>query len=64
MPNTTAVMQETDWMYGMFKSQYRQNLESLINECVQQDLSVSVPQYKHGLLVNETTGGTIDEGAV
>ena len=64
MLNTTAVTQKTDRMYGMLKSRYRQNLELLINECVRQDLSVSVPQYKHELLVNKTTGGTIDEGAV
>jgi hypothetical protein len=51
VPNTTAVIQETDHTYGLFKSRYRQNLELLIDECVQQDLSVSVPQYKHGLLV-------------
>jgi hypothetical protein len=35
----------------MFKSRYRQNLELLVDECVRQDKSVSVPQYKHGLLV-------------
>jgi hypothetical protein len=51
VPNTTAVTQETDRTYGMFKSQYRMNLELLIDECVQQDKSVSVPQYKHTLLV-------------
>jgi hypothetical protein len=44
-------MQETDQTYGMFKSQYRMNLELLIDECVWQDKSVFVPQYKHGLLV-------------
>ena len=51
VPNTTAVTQETDRTYGMFKSRYRQNLELLVDECVRQDKSVSVPQYKHGLLV-------------
>ncbi len=51
MPNTTGVMQETDRTYGRYKSQYRQNLELLVDECVRQDKSVSVPQYKHGLLV-------------
>ena len=43
--------QETDRTYGRFKSQYRQNLELLVNACVNQGKSVSVPQYKHGLLV-------------
>ena len=42
----------------MFKSRYRQNLELLVDECVRQDKSVSVPQYKHGLLV---FGGVDDE---
>ena len=50
MPNTTSVTQ-TDRTYGMFKSKYRQNLELLVDECVKQDKSVSIPQYKHGLLV-------------
>jgi hypothetical protein len=51
VPNTTAVTQETDRTYGMFKSKCRQNLELLVDECVKQDKSVSIPQYKHGLLV-------------
>jgi hypothetical protein len=42
----------------MFKSKYRQNLELLVDECVKQDKSVSVPQYKHGLLV---FGGVDDD---
>jgi hypothetical protein len=51
VPNTTAVTQETDWTYGLFKSKYRANLENLVDELVRLDKSVSVPQYKHGLLV-------------
>ena len=62
VPNTTAVTQETDRTYGKFKSQYRRNLELLVDEQVNQDMSVSVPQYKHGLLVfggiDEDTGST------
>jgi len=58
VPNTTVVTQETDQTYGMFKSQYRQNIELLVDECVRQGLSISVPQYKHGLLV---FGGVDDE---
>jgi len=50
--------QATDRTYSMFKSRYRQNLELLVNECVRQGLSVSVLQYKHGLLV---FGGIDDE---
>ncbi len=51
MPNTTAVTQETYRTYGKFKGQYQHNLELLFDELVRQDKSVSVPQYKHGLLV-------------
>ena len=60
MPNTTAVMQETYQKYGRFKSQYRCKLELLVEKCVHLDMSVSVPQHKHGLLVfggvDEDTG--------
>ena len=42
---------ETDHTYGKFKSQYRCNLELLVDEQVNQDMSVSVPQFKHGFLV-------------
>ncbi len=51
MPNTTAVTQETNRTYGLFKSKYRANLENLVDELVRLDKSVLVPQYKHGLLV-------------
>ncbi len=51
VPNTTAVTQETDQTCGMFKSQYRANLELLVDELVRQYKTVSVPQHKHGLLV-------------
>jgi hypothetical protein len=61
VPNMTAVTQEMDCMYGKFKSQYRRNFELLVDKQVNQDMSVSVPQYKHGLLVfgsiDEDTGG-------
>ena len=49
--NTMAVTQETDRTYGMFKSQYRANLKLLVDEFVRQDMTVSMPQHKHGLLV-------------
>ncbi len=51
VPKTTAVTQETDRTYGLFKSKYRANLEDLVVELVRLNKSVSVPQYKHGLLV-------------
>ena len=51
VPNTTAVTQETNWTYGLFKSKYRANLEDLVDKLVRLNKPVSVPQYKHGLLV-------------
>jgi hypothetical protein len=45
-------------MYGQFKSQYRRNLELLVDECLRLGKSVPVPQYKHGLLVS---GGVDDD---
>ena len=50
VPNTTAVMQETDRTYGKFKSQFRKNLELLVDELVEQEMSIKVPQYKLCLL--------------
>ncbi len=43
VPNTTAVTQETDRTYGIFKSKYRANLEDLVDELVQLNKSVSMP---------------------
>jgi hypothetical protein len=51
VPNTMAVTQETDRTYGKFKSQYRRNLELLVDKCVRLEKSVSIPQFKHGLFV-------------
>ena len=52
MPNTTVVMQETDWMtYGKIKTAFWTNLELLMDECVLLEKSVAIPQYKHELLV-------------
>jgi hypothetical protein len=51
VPNTTAVTQETDRTYGKFKSQFRKNLELLVEECVEKEMSVKVPQFKLCLLV-------------
>jgi len=62
VPNTTAVMQETDQTYGMFKSQYRVNLKLLVDELVRQDKTVSMQQHKHGLLV--FGGVDLDTGLV
>ena len=46
----------TDQTYGRLKSQYRSNLELLVDELVKQNKTVSVPQHKHGLLVDLDTG--------
>ena len=51
VPNTTAVTQETDQTYGKFKSQLCKNLELLVEECVEKEMSVKVPQCKLCLLV-------------
>ena len=51
VPNTTAVTQETDRTYGKFKSQFRKNLELLVEGCVEKEMSVKVPQCKLCLLV-------------
>ena len=51
VPNTTAVTQETDRTYGKFKTQFRKNLELLVDKCVEKEMSVKVPQYKLCLLV-------------
>ncbi len=51
IPNTTMVTQETDQTYGKFKSQFRKNLELLVDECDNEEMSVKVPQYKLCLLV-------------
>ena len=59
VPNTTAVMPETDQTYGGFKSQYRHNLmlHVVCDKLVLLEKCVSVFQCKHGLLVF----GSIDE---
>ena len=51
VPNTTAVTQETDRTYGKFKTSFCTYLELLVDECVTQDKSVKVQQYKLALLV-------------
>jgi hypothetical protein len=52
VPNTTVITQETDQTYGkLFKSQYRKNLELLVDKCSKKKKSLKVPQYKHCLLV-------------
>ena len=51
VPNTTAVTQETDRTYGKFKTQFRKNLELLVDECVEKEMSVKVPQFKLCMLV-------------
>ena len=49
--NTTVVTQETDQTYSKFKTRFCTNLELLVDECITQDKSVKVLQYKLALLV-------------
>lgn len=55
VPNTTAVTQETDRNYGKFKSQFRTNLELVVEQRVENNESVSLQPWLVGLFV---FGGT------
>ena len=55
VPNTTAVSQETDVSYGLFKSKFRMNLTKLTDIRIENNESVSFAPWIVGLLV---FGGT------
>ena len=55
VPNTTAVTQETDQNYGLFKSIYRTNLLKMANDREEAGLSTSLNMSVVGLLI---FGGT------
>ena len=55
VPNTTAVSQETDVSYGLFKSKFRMNLTKLTDIRIENNDSVSFAPWIVGLLV---FGGT------
>ena len=51
VPNTTAVTQETDQNYGLFKSKFRMNLQMLTDARIAANESVSIVPWLVGLLV-------------
>jgi hypothetical protein len=56
VPNTTAVSQETDRNYGPFKTQFRKNLDEVIDVRIKGNHSTSIAPHLVGL----TTFGGID----
>lgn len=74
VPNTTAVSQETDRNYGPFKTQFKKNLDQVVDERIKQnklneddEVSVSLPPWMVGLMVfggtDPATGFTLEKGA-
>ena len=65
VPNTTAISQETDINYGPFKSQFRRNLEEVVDERVLQVKSTSLQPWMAPLVVfggkDEETGLVINQ---
>ena len=55
VPNTTAVLQETDRNYGPFKTQFRKNLETIVDVRLAAKESVSLQPWLVGMIV---FGGT------
>jgi hypothetical protein len=51
VPNTTAVSQETDRNYGPFKTTFRQILDDVVQERINQGKSTSLPPWIVGLVV-------------
>ena len=51
VPNTTAVMQETDQSYGLFQSAVRTNLQLIIDERIAADKPKSLLPWIVGLVV-------------
>ena len=51
VPNTTAVTQETDRNYGPFKSQFRKNLDLVVQRRIKAKVSVSLQPWLVGFIV-------------
>ena len=51
VPNTTAVTQETDQKYGPFKTQFRKNIEKVVQERISQEKLTSLQPWMVGLFV-------------
>jgi hypothetical protein len=55
VPNTTAIMQETDQNYGPFKTHYCKNLDAVVDARLKQGKTTSLAPWQVGLIVY---GGT------
>ena len=51
VPNTTAVSQETDRNYGPFKTQFRVNLEFIVQSRIDNEVSLSLHPWLVGMIV-------------
>ena len=51
VPNTTSVSQETDRNYGLFKTQFRKNLDRIVQNRIYQNKSVSLQPWLVVLVV-------------
>ncbi len=67
VPNTTAIMQETDHNYDPFKTAFHQNLGDIINARIDMDLSTSIQPWMVGMIVfgrtDQETGFTLEKCA-
>ncbi len=62
VPNTTAVLQETDQNYGPFQGQFRDNLQVVVDERINQDKVVNLAPWVVGLIVFGGTDVEVDKG--
>ena len=51
VPNTTAVMQETDQNYGPFKTKYCKNLDAVVDARIRLGKPTTIPTWQVGLIV-------------
>jgi hypothetical protein len=63
VPNTTAVSQETDQKYGPFQSQFRVNLQVVVDEGIFQNKVENLAPWVVGLIVFRGTDVEVDEGS-
>ena len=67
VPNTTAVTQETDRNYGPFKTQFRQNLDAVVQRRVTDKVAVNLQPWLVGLVVfggsDPVTGEVVEKSA-
>jgi hypothetical protein len=62
VPNTTAVSQETDQNYGPFQSQFRKNLQIVVNKRIEQKKAVNLAPWVVGLIVFGGTDAEVVDG--